>query len=94
MTEREERADAFSELIAADVQRAAARMLPGESMQLQLSYELFLELRSHTKTISGDDGAPMHFGDARVLINNATQSGAMLYTVLIETARRKLEGIA
>ena len=93
MTEREERADGFSEMIAADVQRAAARLEPGNSLQLQLSYELFLELRSHTKTISGDDGAPMHFGEARVLINNTAPTGELSYTVLIVAKHRKLEGV-
>ena len=94
MTEREERADAFSELIAADVQRAAARLEPGESLQLEVSYELFLELRFHTDTVTGEQGAPMYFGDARVLINEAAQTGELSYTVLIVTKRRKLEDIA
>ncbi len=93
MIEREERADAFSEMIAADVQRAAARMQPGESLQVQMTYKLFLELRSFTTTIKGDDGAPMHFGEARVLINDTAPTGELSYTVLIVTKHRKLEGI-
>ena len=93
MTEREERADGFSEMIAADVQRAAARLEPGESLQLQMTYELFFELRSHTKTISGDNGAPMYFGEARALINNSMPKGELSYMVLIATACRKLEGV-
>ena len=93
MTEREEEAKAIAAMIETDIQSAAARMQPGESLQLQISYDLFLQLRFHTDTITGEQGAPMHFGDARVLINEAARTGEHSYTVLIVTACRKLEGI-
>ena len=93
MTEREEQAKAFAAMIETDIQSAAGRMQPGETLQLLLSYDLFLELRFHSESVEGDDGAPMYFGDARVFINTAERTGALTYTVLIGTAHRELEGI-
>ena len=93
MTEREKQAEAIAAMIATDIQSAAARLEQGESLQLQMTYELFLELRSQTKTIRGKDGAPMYFGEARAMINNSIPTGELSYMVLIATAYRKLEGV-
>ena len=95
MTERKERAKAIAAMIETDIQSAAGRLQPGETLQLHLSYDLFLQLQIHTDKITGEHGAPMYFGDARamVLIDNAVPTGELSYTVLIVTKHRKLEGV-
>ena len=39
MTEREERAKAIAAMIATDIESAAERLEPGETLQLQISYD-------------------------------------------------------
>lgn len=93
MTEREEQAKAIATMIATDIQSAAARMQPGDTLQLKITYNLFMRIRFRTNAITGEQGAPMHFGDARVLINDTAPTGELSYTVLIATACRKMEGV-
>lgn len=92
MAKREKQAEAIAAMIATDIQRAAARLQPGDTLQLQITYNLFMRIRFRTNAITGEQGATMYFGDAQVLINESLCSGNVAYAVSIVTKTRIFGG--